>query len=68
MDKHQQHLYADYICVFFMIMGFFLAVFKFTNWIGLTMLLTGMIGMTINEKLNPWCSIDKSNEKQGEEE
>jgi hypothetical protein len=59
MDNKTRHLYADYICVVIMLIGFILFNLVFFNVelgrvIGTPIIIFGLIGMYLNEKLNPW--------------
>jgi hypothetical protein len=66
MDNKTRHLYADYICVVIMLIGFILFSLVFLNVelgaiIGTPIIIFGLVGMYLNEKINPYDGKTKNN-------
>lgn len=62
MRNNQRHILADFVCVTFLLIGLLLLFVRAIHPIfSIIFLVTGIIGMMLNEKLNPFQEVSDEN-------
>jgi hypothetical protein len=60
MNNQLRHVYTDFVCLAFLVIGFGLLFFMIIPiLISIIFLVTGIIGMMVNEKINPFFGVSK---------
>lgn len=54
MNNKLKHIYADWVCVIFLAIGLVTMIVKEVFVLSVMFVITGTIGMIINEALNPF--------------